>query len=163
MARKRRDAHCSFQQGRGIGAGTREFLQDLVAIGFERIDPQVDRRAVAEGCRFLDPFVAEDCLEMRNAPFRNIGANMIRRGIEIAVSPDRQAFGFQRFWREFIAFESDIDILNVEFRIGKQNTKGDMTRRIAIHAPGKRQFPPEGIIDDIADDRAIARTGKAMR
>ena len=100
---------------------------------------------------------------MRNAPFRHIGANMIGCGIEIATCPDGHALGLQRFRRKLVAFERDIDILDGKFRIRKQDAKGDMAGSVAVHAPAERQFPPQGVVDDIANDRAITRTGKAMR
>ena len=100
----------------GVGSGLRwaSARERLVAVGFEQVDAQVDRRALGERPALLRGGGAEARLEMGREPFGEIAGDMRGRARQIG-GREPLAFGFRELRRRVaLAGEQRGDRLGVE-------------------------------------------------
>ena len=88
-----------------------ERRERLVAIGLQRVDAQVDRRAIGERPALLDRLVAETLGEGRRQPFGIVAAHMRGRAGEIARSQPLALGLAERRRRMAFAAEQRRDLL----------------------------------------------------
>ncbi len=98
---------------KGVGTGSRwaSAASAWLAIGLQRVDAQVDRRAIGERPALVDRRLAETLGEGRRQPFGIVALHMRGRAGEIA-RPQPLALGFaQRRRRVALAGEQRRDLL----------------------------------------------------
>ncbi len=79
---RHRDAQAERRPWRGLRRVMCQLIENLVAVGLERIDPQVEGRAVGKCRAFRHAVVAENTGERQVEPFGKIAGDMGRRIIE---------------------------------------------------------------------------------
>ena len=108
------DAQAHGRERRRLGLEMRERAERLVAIGLEKIHPEVDGRALGERPALLRGGRAEARLELRREPFGEIPNNMRGRGCQVGGCEPR-IFAFREFLRRVaLAGEQSGDRLDVE-------------------------------------------------
>ena len=89
--RRKPDAQAERRPSRRLGMQMRELRQHLFALGLERIDAQVERRAARERGALGGAVFAEDARKMRIEPVGIIAENMRRRACEPVAGECRRA------------------------------------------------------------------------
>ena len=148
-----------------VGSGDKigEHAGGPVALGFQRIDAQVERRARGQCRALLRPRVAKGAGEVRLEPFRIITDNMRRRSRKVGGVQPLALVIAQRLGRVLRAAGELGNRLAVEPAFALEHAEQNRARRIGAHDPGARCAPPQRVVDETGNRRAVAGAGKAMR
>ena len=134
-----------------------------VAAAFERVDPQVDRRATGQRPALLDRVLAAALGEGGGEPFGIVAAHGIGRAGEVAgAQPLALGLG-QRRRRVALAAEQRRDFRFVEVAQLLERADGDGARARLAHQPGGRTLAAQRVVDEAGDRGAVARAGEAAR
>ena len=149
--------------GVGVRAEMRQPRQNLFAIGLQRVDAQIQRRAARHRGCFGHPVVAEHFCQMRVQPFRIIAGN-VRRCIVERARGQRRALGpAQRLRRKSLAVAQIGDRLGRHAALEPEHAEHARARRVRVHQPGAGRPPPQHVPDQACNRRAVARAGIAVR
>ena len=165
LARRRpRCAGPSGDQRAGCALQFGERSRGLLALGLQRVDAQIERRARGERRALLGPLVAERRGELRVEPFGIIASDMRRRAVEIVprerARVRRRVSGARRKAR---AIGELRDRLGIEAALARQHAEQHGARRLRAHDPGGGGLAAQRVVDEPRDRGAIARAGEAMR
>ena len=157
------DAQAERRPAGGRRAQVRERFQHLLAIGLERIDPQVERRAAGERRAFGCALLAEHGGEMGVEPFRIVAGDPGRRAIE-GGGFERGALGrLERGRRMAGAVAQPRDGVRLELALEAQHAEHQGARAAVAHQERGRGLAAQRVIDDAGDGGAVARAGEAAR
>ena len=149
--------------GVGVRAEMRQPRQHLFAIGLQRVDAQIERRAARHRGRLGHAVVAEHLCQRRVQPFRIIAGDVRRRIVEGARG-QRRAFGLaQRLRRKSFAVAQIGDSLGRHAALEPEHAEHARPRRIGVHQPGAGCAPPQHVPDQACNRGAVARAGIAVR
>ena len=108
------DAHAHGRERRRLGLEMGERAERLVAIGLEKVHPQIDRRPLSERPALLRSGRAEARLELRREPFGEISNNVRGRVCKVGGLEPR-VFAFRELRRRVaLAGEQRGDRVDVE-------------------------------------------------
>ncbi len=96
---------------------------------------------------------------MRGQPFRDVGANVIRRSGKIGGD---ESIGK---WRRRVPVLGELGVERGR-RLAPfedRDAEREMPGRVAAHPPCQRRALAQRVVDDVADRRAIAGSGEAVR
>ena len=159
----RRDAQAERRDGRRLCAGRLQLGKHALAVGLQRVDAHVERRAGGERRGFGDPIVAEGLAQERLAPVGTVGLNQRGRVSEFVLRQSRCLIGGGRFGREAVAFDGGSDVGGGHAVFERQRAKRHAARRVGAREPTGRAFASQRIVDDVADGRSVAGAGETMR
>ncbi len=148
----------------GVGATPRrQLLCNLLPLRLQRVDAKVERRALRQRRAFGNPIRAERRFEMRHQPFRQIGAHLAGRIVELGGfdMPDR-LFG-DRLGRVAILGEALVQGARIVAPCEDGRPDREVPGRVSAHAPGDRRAAAKRVVDEVADGGAVARPGEAVR
>ena len=120
-------------------------------------DPRHKSRAL------LDPILAIGLLEERRAPVRNIGPHGVGRIGEAAAGRRFQFGGAEQRRRELVAVKRIVQRLRRLAPFEQQRAEADGARCVLAEEPAGRAPSAQRVVDDVADRRAVAAAGKAVR
>ena len=114
----------------------RELRYQLLAVGLERIDPQIERRAACQRRALGAAFVAERAGKIRIEPF-GIFALDVRRRVGKRCGPERRFLLFgQRLGRKARAAAQRFDGRDIETALALQHADERRARGHLAHEPG---------------------------
>ena len=141
----------------------RQRRQHLFALGFQRIDAQIERRPARHRGRLGDAVIAEYLREIGIEPFRVIARN--RRGSlrQRPLAERATLVRRQRLRRKTAAVAQRGDRLDIEVTLKLQHAQRPRPRRIGLHDPGARGVATQHVPDQTGDRGSIAGAGIAVR
>ena len=149
----------------GVGCAPRcvSERQHLFALGLQRVDAQIERRAARHRGGLGHAVVAEHLRQMRVQPFRIIAGDVRRRVVERARGQRRALGPAQRLRRKAFAVAQIGDGIGIHAALEPEHAEHARARRVGVHQPGARRPPPQHVPDQAGNRRAVARAGIAMR
>jgi hypothetical protein len=141
----------------------RELLRRLVAVGFERVDAQVERRARGERHALLDAFGAEGRRKLAVEPFRIVTEDMWRRAVEARGREARALVVGERCGREARAVAQRRDRVDTHGALALEHAEQHSARLVVTHDEGGRCAPSQRVVDEARDHGAVARAREAVR
>ena len=161
--RRKPNAQADRRPSRRLGVEMGELRQSFVALAFERIDPQIERRTACERSAFCGPLVAKHARKMRLKPIRVVAQNVGRRISERAAG-ERLALGLRQLLRrEARAAAQRRNLLDIETALAMQHADEHRARAGPTHQPRRRRFAAQCIVDQPGNRGAIRRAGEPMR
>ena len=149
---------------RRLGVKMRELGNDVLALGLERIDAQIERRAARKRRAFRGAFVAEHAHEMRIEPVRIIALDMraARRRACRSRAPSAPPLSAARAQsaRRCTAPRSPRHRGRARGAACQSARRAGAASPIS-HADGR--LPAQRIVNEAGDRGAIGRAGKPMR
>ena len=136
----------------------------LVAVGLERVDAQIERRARGQRRALLRP--RRRRRRGRNAD-RAIPDNRRRRAAARRRGRRHRAAGARRRSTRSGAYCAPLgelrDRIAVEPALALEHAEQNRARRVVAHQAGARRAPPQRVVDEAGDGGAVAGAGEAMR
>ncbi len=161
-ALSRRDTQALAGDDGRFRTGLGKLFEHLVAIRLQRVDAKIQRSALRQRGGLGDPLVIEILLEIIGAPVGDVGLDMRLCEGEVALCGGFQYFSGD-FGRELVVGESLAHLVERDVPLPPQRTEGERGGAGVIHQVGGGKLLAQGVVDEIADRRAVARAGKAMR
>ena len=134
-----------------------------LALAFERVDPQVERRAARQRGAFGGALIAEHARERRIEPFGIVAGDPRRRAGEVGCIEPCALLVTQRGGRKACAVGKARDCGGVELAFEAEHAEHDRARRVGAHHEGGRGLAPQRVVDEPRDRGAVAGAGKAVR
>ena len=156
------DAQAERRPARRLGRKMGERGLRLLALGLERVDPQVERRAGGERRAFLRALLAEHAGEMRIEPLRIVAGDMGRRTIECRRREPRPLGLREQRRCEARAIGKPRDRVEVEPAFELEHAEEDRARRLLAHEERRRRAPAQRVVDEARDRGAVAGAGEAV-
>ena len=149
----------------GVGLAPRcgERGQHLLALGFQGVDAQIERRPARHRGRLGDAVIAEHLRQIAIEPFRIIAGDVRRRIVERSRGQRGALALAQRLRREPAAVAQRGDGVDIHAALELQHAQHARPRRIVVHDPGARGAPPQHVPDQAGDRGAVAGAGIAVR
>ena len=157
------DAQPERRPRRRLYAEVRQRRQHLLALGFQGVDPQVERRAARHRGRLGHSVIAKYLRQIWLEP-RGVIAPDMRRSLLKRARGERLAFDLRQWLRrKTAAVAQGGDGIGVHPALQLEHPEEARPRRVVLHKPGARGTPAEHIPDQTGNCGAIARAGKSMR
>ncbi len=137
--------------------------RDPLALGLERVDAQIERRAAGERGALRRALGAEHAGKVRIEPFRIVAGDPGRRARERPTFKRRAFVRLERGRRMATAVEEARDRVHIELALEPQHAERQGARPVGAHQASRRGLAAHHIVDEARDGGAIAGTGEAAR
>ena len=146
------------RRGREIG----ERGGGLLARAFERVDPQIERRARRQRRTLRGALVAEGAREMRIEPFGIVAGHPGRRAVEARRLEPRALFVGERRRRMRAPVGKPRDRRGIEIAFEPQHAEHHRARRVGAHDECRGSLAAQRVVGQPGDGGAVAGAGEAV-
>ena len=141
----------------------RELRQHLLALGNQRVDAHIERRAARQRLALGAALVAKDPREIGIEPIRVFALHGWRRSAERAGIERRPLRFGQRRGRKALAAAQRRDGGDIKPALAMQHAEQHRARARLAHEPAGRRLAAQRVIDQAGNCGAVGRAGETVR